>query len=233
MCIRHAHRHMVNRIAIAFAGALIGLSPARAEVDWLPFSVDRDALTGGVLIAAILILLWAFFSVRRILRREQKGRQRVAELEGQLNDAEAALTAEPHMLIVWRERDGAPERIVGTMRGAAQVPEEASKLLAFETWLDPESAEAIASSIADMRESGKPFNIGVRTFANELVESVDGETTPCDAGRQNESPCPHHLIAVQKHFARRGVDTRDRTGYKNFCPQPLRLLQRTACELIA
>ena len=73
----------------------------------------------------------------------------------------------------------------------------------------------------------------VDAFANELVQALDGEPTPRDPSRKNESPRPHHFIAVKKHFARRRVYSSDRAGHKNFRAQPLGLLQRTACEFIA
>ena len=52
-----------------------------------------------------------------------------------------------------------------------RFPKSAEKLLDLETWLDPESADALAASIADMRQNGTAFNIGVRTLANDLVEA--------------------------------------------------------------
>jgi len=161
------------RSGIAWSGvALIAAAGnARAEIAW-PDAIERlDPYVSAVSLVVFVILVWAIFATRRLVRRESAARRRVAELEGHLNDAEAALTAEPHVLVVWRERDGAPERIAGSMRGAAQVPETLDLLMDFKSWLDPESAEAIALSIAEMRKSGRPFNIGVRTLANELVEA--------------------------------------------------------------
>jgi signal transduction histidine kinase len=161
----------VARIISGGVVLLLGFSRAEAAVAWPKIAVDTDTLATGILVMALIVVCWAFFSTRRVLRRERLVRQRVDELEAQLNDAEAALTAEPHVLVVWRDRDGEPERIVGTMRGAAQVPEEPERLLSFETWLDSESADALSASIADMRQNGTAFNIGVRTLANDLVEA--------------------------------------------------------------
>ena len=73
----------------------------------------------------------------------------------------------------------------------------------------------------------------VDAFANELVQALDGEATPRDPRRENESPRPHDLIAVKKHFARRRVYASDRAGHENFRAKSFGLLQRTACELIA
>jgi len=164
---------MIAAARVMMPGAILLSGPpaAHAQIAWPDVAIDSDMLASVILLCALVVVCWAFFSTRRVLRRERAIRQRVGELEAQLNDAEAALTAEPHMLVVWRERDGAPERIVGTMRGAAQVPEEPERLLAFESWLDAESADALSASIADMRQNGTAFNIGVRTLGNDLVEA--------------------------------------------------------------
>ena len=59
----------------------------------------------------------------------------------------------------------------------------------------------------------------VDAFANELVQALDGEPTPRDPCRKNESPRPHHLIAIKKHFARRRVYASDRAGHRE-SPRP-------------
>src|SRR5580693_6393254 len=72
----------------------------------------------------------------------------------------------------------------------------------------------------------------VDAFANKLVQALDGEPTPRDPCRKNESTRLHDLVPVKKHFTRRRVYARDRTGHKNLRSQPLGLLQRAACKLI-
>src|SRR5260370_7690590 len=72
----------------------------------------------------------------------------------------------------------------------------------------------------------------VDAFANELVQALDGEPTPRDPCRKNESTRLHDLIPVKKHFTRRRVYARDRTRHKHLRSQPFGLLQRAACKLI-
>lgn len=125
--------------------------------------------------ATLAIFAWAVISLRRMSRDEGLGRRRIAELEVRLNEAEATIAAEAHLLVIWRGRDGQPARMLGSMHGTANIPATVEGLLDFPGWLERDSAEAIGASLGMLRESGTPFNIGVRTIANELLEA-DGRT---------------------------------------------------------
>jgi signal transduction histidine kinase len=121
--------------------------------------------------AAAGTLLWAFIAVRRLANAEFAIRQHARELEIELNDTQAALTAEPHVLIVWRGRDSDPEKIIGDMRGTARIPTDPRELMRFSAWLEPESAAALVEALSVMREQGTAFNIGIRTLPGELLEA--------------------------------------------------------------
>lgn len=120
---------------------------------------------------AVLVFFWAFIVVRKMVRDQYIDKTRIAELETELNEAEAALTAEPNILIIWRGRETTPERILGDMRGTAKVPQTKEQLLDFNNWLVRESVSALEQAIAAMRETGTPFNIGVKTKDTELLEA--------------------------------------------------------------
>ena len=92
-----------------------------------------------------------------------------------LNESEAILTAEPTILIIWHGRDGLPNRVAGDMRGVVKVPADKDALLDFPSWLDPESANALDEARRRHARPGTPFNIGIRTLADELLEA-DGRT---------------------------------------------------------
>jgi signal transduction histidine kinase len=129
------------------------------------------SLALAAMLFAIAIFIWALFVVRKLTRDEARARRRVTELEGELNEAEAALTAEPNMLMIWRGRALEPERIVGDMRGIVTVPQDAAMLLDFPRWLEVESAATLSEALAAMREAGRAFNIGVRIKSGELIEA--------------------------------------------------------------
>ena len=153
-------------------------SPAAAQ-DFQGWEVARyfwsEPLVFATIFAAAAVFLWALVVIRKLTREEHESRKRARDLEIQLNDTEAVLSAEPHRLIVWRGRDGAPERIAGDLRGTANIPAKPEELLQFAGWLEPESAATLYKAIADMRAHGTPFNIGIRTKLNELLEA-DGRT---------------------------------------------------------
>ena len=153
-------------------GVLSQLAPARAAGLVFPF-VEPYSL--GAVTAALIAFAWAFAAIRRMAREENAARRRIGELEVRLNDAESAIAAESHVLVIWRGRDGVPDRVVGSMHGAAHIPGDAGDLLRFPSWLEHDSADALAAAVRALRGAGAPFNIGVRTLANELLEA-DGRT---------------------------------------------------------
>ncbi len=81
-----------------------------------------DPIALVAVLAVIAVFAWAFHSVRRMARDDIANRRRIAELEVRLNEAETAIASEAHVLIIWKGRDDVPERITGSMHGAAQLP---------------------------------------------------------------------------------------------------------------
>ncbi len=137
--------------------------------------IGGDPIALVAVTAIMAVFAWAVLAIRRLSRDDFAARRRAAELEVRLNETEAAIAAEAHVLIIWRGRDGTPDRVMGSMHGAAHVPAAASDLLHFPGWLEPDSVSALMEAIKILRSAGTPFNIGVRTRANELLEA-DGRT---------------------------------------------------------
>ncbi len=142
--------------------------PSLAELE---SSLTGNPLTLSVGLLMVAVSLWALVVVRRLTRDGAKSRRRIAELEGSLDEAEAALTAEPHLLFIWRGNSATPDRVVGAMRGTAQVPHEPQTLADFARWLEPESAVAIGNAISNLKDQGLAFNIGIKTLAGDLLEA--------------------------------------------------------------
>src|SRR5438128_2137018 len=78
---------------------------AEASAAQLLQFISGETFTLLAVASAAGTLLWAFLAIRKLARDELKARQRARELESELNEAEAALSAEPHVLIVWRGRN--------------------------------------------------------------------------------------------------------------------------------
>jgi signal transduction histidine kinase len=130
-----------------------------------------DPFVGFLTAVSISVFAWAFVTIRRMNRNLLKSRSRLGELEYRLNEAEAAIASEAQVLIVWQGKSLEPQRIVNSMHGALRVPDDAKALLTFASWLEPDSAAMLASHLEVLRERGKPFNLGLRTAGNELLEA--------------------------------------------------------------
>jgi signal transduction histidine kinase len=149
-------------------GTVIVTVPAQA-VSFSQVIDDPFMLSAAGFMLALAAL--AAYSLRRLSKRERLARQKLGDLEVRLNEAEAALAAETHVLVIWRGREAEPERIVGNMHGTVAVPADVPGLLDFRGWLEHDSAEAITNALATLRGNGTPFNIGVRSKGNELLEA--------------------------------------------------------------
>ena len=136
---------------------------------------DFDGFTAFLILASICVFVWAYFAVRRLVGSESKIRKRLSEMEMRLNEAESAFAAEAHVMIVWHGKEEKPNRLIGSMYGTATIPQTVDELLDFANWLEPDSSSAILAGLSALRDVGKPFNIGVRTRNNELLEA-DGRT---------------------------------------------------------
>lgn len=147
------------------------LAHANSLLSGVSGSIGSNQISFFAILIGIGILLWSYATIRRLTRKEREIRHRVAELEGYLNEAEAALKAEPHLLFIWRGREKIPDRIVGDMRGTAHIPRDRKLLLDFNAWLEQESATALNVAIAALQDAGTAFNIGVHTTGGELLEA--------------------------------------------------------------
>ena len=137
-----------------------------------------NSLAGdGVALIAVLAATGVFLITRRLLRRigGSSARSRIADLEARLNEAETAIAAEAHVLVIWRGKSASPDRVLGSMHGAATLPDKPEALIDFASWLDRDSASALTDCLRDLRQDGTPFNIAIKSLADELLEA-DGRT---------------------------------------------------------
>ena len=172
--------------------------------------IVSDPIALAAILAVIAVVVWALFTVRRLVKDDAAARRRIADLEIRLNEAESAIASEAHVLIIWRGRGDKPERIAGSMHGAARLPDDPAALLDFAHWLDRDSALALVESLYDLRNTGEPFNIGVRTLLNELLEA-DGRTAgglatlrfrPLAGERRNVAALAHDAHKLGKQVER-------------------------------
>jgi signal transduction histidine kinase len=173
-------------------------------------SLAGDPIALTAVLALIGVFCWALWSLRRMARGEDQARRRAAELELRLNEAEAALAAEAHVLLIWRGRSEKPDRVLGNMHGMAGVLPPREKLLDFAAWLTPDSAAALAGCLEGLRHDGTAFNIGIATKSGELLEA-DGRTAggfatlrfrPLAGERRNIAALSHEALSLGREAER-------------------------------
>ncbi len=140
----------------------------------LPFDASSGmagSLIVGVAAAALTGCALALLKISRYSRELRAARQRTGELEFSLNEVEAALYSESQIMLVWRGRNEKPDRMAGSMHGAVLVPATMEELSSFPDWLDPDSASDLKQRLATLRETGRAFNIGIKSLRGELMEA--------------------------------------------------------------
>jgi signal transduction histidine kinase len=123
---------------------------------------------GGFLVASLSL---AVLSLRRTRAALAEMQRRKGQLEFELNEVETALKSDSQILMVWRSGAQLPDRVTGSMHGAAEVPETLNKAAHFETWLEPDSFAELSDNLTALKSEGKAFNIGVKTRKGELLEA--------------------------------------------------------------
>jgi len=185
---------------------LVAVAPADASASplgaGLVAGVGREPFAFAAVFLALIVFFWAWLVVRKLARDELKARLRAAELEGELNEVEAVLNAEPHLMLIWKGREEAPQRLAGDLRGTVKVPSGLDQVLDFEAWLEPESAATLRESLAILRAAGTPFNIGIKSAEGELLDA-DGRTA---GGMATLSFRP--LTGERRHYTELAYDTR-------------------------
>ncbi|WP_395661826.1 ATP-binding protein [Aestuariivirga sp.] len=177
-----------------------------------------NSLAGDwVALSAVLAVAGAFallvFALRRRTREAASAQRRVAELETRLDESESALAAEAHVMLIWRGRDHMPDRLVGSMHGAASMPSALGEVADFRKWLDRDSAGALIECLDILRHDGTPFNIAVKTLGDELLEA-DGRTAggfatlrfrPLAGDRRNIAALAHEAHKFGRQAERLGA----------------------------
>ena len=131
----------------------------------------QNSYSFATLLLSTIVMLWAFIAVRRMTTRRTDNEARIAELEGELNEAQAIINAEPSVLFIWRTSQEAPDTITGDLRGTIQLKTGLENLGDFSKWLDDESIAAVDNGLGVLRAAGSPFNIALKTLDGELVEA--------------------------------------------------------------
>ena len=91
-----------TRLAGLGLGAVTFMAPAQAAS--ISAVIDDPYLFAASMVALAALGCAAYYT-RRLSKREKASRQKLGDMEIRLNEAEAVLSAETHVLVIWRGRD--------------------------------------------------------------------------------------------------------------------------------
>lgn len=144
---------------------------AKAQILSNPVVSSQNGYAVATLLLSAVVMLWAFIAVRRTTTARTEHESRIAELEANLNEAQAIINAEPSVLFIWRTGQDLPDTITGDLRGTVQLTVCLEDLADFSNWLDEESVSAVNNGLGVLRSAGTAFNIALKTRDGELVEA--------------------------------------------------------------
>ena len=135
---------------------------AVAHHEYIAYSVMFGVLVFAVVCAAALVR-----SRNHAAGDRAAASVKINALKGEIDRANTLLRMEPQVLVAWPADDGEPE-IIGD---AAVVAGKPAVILAFDTWLEPESARELTEAVAALREHGDSFVLPMTVAAGHQIEA--------------------------------------------------------------
>ena len=167
--IKQAPKRVADSLVVAAALAFACDAPAQAEA--ISLTALPTFLPGITALAGLGLAAYFYKKMRGLNASLQVAKRHLGDVEYQLNESESALQSESQVLLTWSGTSDEPERMVGTMHGAASIPATIVGVLQFPSWLERDSASRMAQELAQLRRSGAPFNFGIKTLQGELLEA--------------------------------------------------------------
>src|SRR6266508_2098239 len=174
-------------VATAAFGIAASLGPGRAN-DAVPafegsaldayiaafLQLDRHeiaalALTLGILCFAVVTAILLVRTRRRLGETEAAARDESIAARAAIDRAYALLLSEPQVLVAWAAASDEPE-IIGDPSLVASA-DEPHRVLAFGTWLEPDTARDMERSVDALRARGISFAMTVTTLADHIIEA--------------------------------------------------------------
>ncbi len=175
---RNARNELVMLLlaSMAIVAALTVALTRHAGVHSLGVDVQKLLLIAGITMGALLASLLVWRSVRTARHLSKRARDENAELRRSLAMAESVIQAEPQILLYW-DNDHAAHLVAKTLSNVAGLPDQREDILKFGQWLEPRSAAQLRANLDALFQSGKSFNIILRTNTADHVEAEGRATT--------------------------------------------------------
>jgi len=172
-----APKRRPGHYALAAAAGLAAFG-APATVHALPLGA-QDLTAGNMLVLAIvsgviLACIGATILFHRGAERAKRGETRAEEamkaLRQELDVAQSIVMAEPQVLVAF-EPDGTPRLVNHVLDAKFGVPVKLRNLMRFASWLERGAALTLESRLQEVKSSGRPFEITLKTLAGPHVEA--------------------------------------------------------------
>src|SRR5712691_6435565 len=127
------------------------------------------ALTLGILCFAVVTAILLVRTRLRLAEVEASARDETIAAKAAIDRAYALLLSEPQLLVAWAAASDEPE-IIGdsTLVTIADAPH---RVLAFGTWLEPDTARDMERSVDALRARGVSFAMTTTTLAGHIIEA--------------------------------------------------------------
>jgi signal transduction histidine kinase len=161
--------------AAAFAGAFCCGPAAANPVSDLLFRISAaEVVILSALIGAITFAVASTITLIRsrdeTARENQRLRLEAADLKASAERVEAFIDISGDRLVAFEAPD-VPPRAIGVLPPVPGVPEEPAAFVAFNEWLDADSALLLDQAIARLRERGEGFQLPVTTPEGGALEA--------------------------------------------------------------
>lgn len=149
-----------EQAGIDFAQAFSSIRPH----EWAAFGLNVGVVVFGVITGIALLRSRTKASQDQVRTREE-----INSLKLALDRANALLTLDPHIVVVWGGDRDEPE-IVGDVSLVTELP-AARRALAFGAWLPAERAAELERAVEALRRGGTPFRMDLVTLAGRPIEA--------------------------------------------------------------
>ncbi|MGF1620317.1 MAG: ATP-binding protein [Rhodomicrobiaceae bacterium] len=128
------------------------------------------ALVSGVIIASIGATVLFHRAAARARRGEERAEEAMKALRQELDVAQSIVMAEPQVLVAF-EADGTPRLVNHVLDAKFGVPVKLRNLVRFASWLERGAALSLEARLHELKSSGRPFEITLKTLSGPHVEA--------------------------------------------------------------
>ena len=134
-----------------------------------PHEIAALALTLGILCFAVVTAILLVRTRTRLAEVEAAARDETIAAKAAIDRAYGLLLSEPQILVAWAAAADEPE-IIGdpTLVTSGDAPH---RVLAFGTWLEPDTAREMERSVDALRARGVSFAMTLTTLAGRVIEA--------------------------------------------------------------